>query len=91
MRKLSHKFMGVRISIVFCCGSLTAGCGSCITLYRIYNLYQWLAGMARFGKNLNELESWPMSSSYPQGTGEKEFREISKEIRNKMESEKSAT
>ena len=42
---------------------------------------------AELGKHFNGLESWPMSLSYPQSAGEKEFRDLAKEIKDTMESE----
>ena len=42
-------------------------------------------------RHLNGFDKWPMTSSYPQETGEQELREIAKAIKEKKDSEKRET
>ena len=42
-------------------------------------------------RHLNGFNKWPMTSSYPQETGEQELREIAKAINDKKDSEKRET
>ena len=37
--------------------------------------------LQKFGNSFNGLEDYPMSSSYPQDAGEKEFREMAQEFK----------
>ena len=47
--------------------------------------------LQKLRRHLNGLENWPMSSSYPQESGEEEARVMAKKIRENLQSERVET
>ena len=47
--------------------------------------------LQKLRRHLNGLENWPMSSSYPQETGQEEARVMAKAIREKLQSDRVET